>query len=85
MPREAALDVIEEAESQPRRYYAGFNGPLDLHGETRLYVSLRCMEFTPHTATLYAGGGIMPESREEEEWEETCRKMQPMLRCCSAR
>ncbi len=84
MPREAALHVIEEAESQTRRYYAGFSGPLDLHGETRLYVSLRCMEFTPSTATLYAGGGIMPESREEDEWEETCRKMQPMIRCCNA-
>lgn len=84
MPREAALRVIEEAESQPRRYYAGFSGPLNLHGETRLYVSLRCMEFSSNTATLYAGGGIMPESCEEEEWEETCRKMQPMLRCCNA-
>ncbi len=82
MPREEARRVIEEAEREPRRYYAGFSGPLELRGETRLYVSLRCMEFTSHTATLYAGGGIMPESTEEEEWEETCRKMQPMLRCC---
>ncbi len=82
MPREAALRVIEEAECQPRRYYAGFSGPLGLQGETRLYVSLRCMEFSDSTATLYAGGGIMPESTEEEEWEETCRKMQPMLHCC---
>ena len=35
-------------------------------------------------ARLYAGGGILKESREEDEWQETCRKMQPMLRLFSS-
>lgn len=80
LPRAAARQAILADEASPRRYYAGFSGPLGLEGETRLYVSLRCMEFTPSLATLYAGGGIMPESVEQEEWEETQRKLQTMLR-----
>ena len=78
LPREEARQAILHDEPSPRRYYAGFSGPLHLQGETHLYVSLRCMEFTPHTATLYAGGGLMPESQETDEWEETRRKMQTM-------
>lgn len=79
MPRQQALQKILEIEPEPRTYYAGFSGPFFLKGETSLYVTLRCMHFTSEQTTLYAGGGIMPESKEQEEWEETIRKMQTML------
>lgn len=79
MPRQEALRTISQAEATPRRYYAGFSGPLHLLGETHLYVSLRCMAFSPRQATLYAGGGLMPESQEAEEWDETQRKLTTML------
>lgn len=78
-PRTEALRAILAAEPSPRRYYAGFSGPLLLKGDTSLYVSLRCMELTGTQATLYAGGGLMPESIEADEWEETQRKLQTML------
>lgn len=78
-PRQEALKAILEDEISPRRYYAGFSGPLALHGTTRLYVSLRCMYRDEEEAVLYAGGGIMPESRMEAEWQETERKLQTML------
>lgn len=58
-------------------YYAGFSGPYLLEEQTMLYVSLRCMQLNANMATLYAGGGIMPESKENEEWEETVRKWRP--------
>ena len=83
-PAGEALAVILDAEPHARRYYAGFSGPLGLGGETAFYVSLRCMELTAASARLYAGGGILKESREEDEWQETCRKMQPMLRLFSS-
>lgn len=78
-PREEALPIILSSEASPRGFYAGFSGPINLQGHTSLYVSLRCMTFTATEATLYAGGGIMPGSSEEEEWEETCHKLQTML------
>ncbi len=77
-PREEAMQAILKYEVASRQYYAGFSGPLLLQGETHLYVSLRCMSLTPTSATLYAGGGIMPDSQEREEWDETVRKMQTM-------
>lgn len=77
-PRTAALSAIAAAEHTPRRYYAGFSGPLSLHGHTSFYVSLRCMELLQGQASLYAGGGLLPASTEEAEWEETCRKLHTM-------
>ena len=80
LPQAEALRAIIESESTPRQYYAGFSGPFHLaKDETQLFVSLRCMHLQPNCATLYAGGGIMPESKEQAEWDETCRKLQTML------
>lgn len=79
VPRDDAQRIIAEAEPTERRYYAGFSGMIGLEGMTRLYVSLRCMELTDTGALLYAGGGLLDSSDEEEEWLETCRKLQPML------
>lgn len=78
LPCGEALRAIRETEASPRRYYAGFSGPFRLNGETRLFVSLRCMEIGDTVSTLYAGGGIMPESEEADEWEETQRKLDTM-------
>lgn len=78
-PQGKALHAIIEAEQTSRMYYAGFSGPLCMAGETHLFVSLRCMQLRGSCATLYAGGGIMPESTEQEEWDETCRKLETML------
>lgn len=79
LPQRDALCAILQAERSPRRYYAGFSGPLNLQEQTHLFVSLRCMQLSPSHAILYAGGGVMPESTEQEEWEETCRKLETML------
>lgn len=79
LPQSEALHTIIQSECAPRKYYAGFSGPFLLEGETQLFVSLRCMQISVAQATLYAGGGIMPESVEQEEWEETCRKLETML------
>lgn len=53
-------------------------GPLGINGTTHLYVSLRCMEILPHAYRLYAGGGILADSVEQQEWEETAEKMKTM-------
>lgn len=79
MPRDAALQAILHDEHSSRRYYAGFSGPLNCQGRTNLFVSLRCAELSSDQATLYAGGGIMPESAEADEWDETRRKLTTML------
>ena len=80
LPRKEAMDFILETEGDSRRYYSGFAGPVGINGATRLYVSLRCAEISDDRkcATLYAGGGIMPESVCEAEFEETELKMRTL-------
>lgn len=80
LPKEAARRFILENEYTSRHYYSGFVGPLKLGGlATHLYVSLRCMQICPDYYDLYAGGGILKESTEEQEWLETEAKMETML------
>ncbi len=89
MPKKEAMEAIIEEETLDRRYYSGFCGPwnmslptssasLSQDAATALYVSLRCMEMNGKSLSLYAGGGLLDESEEATEWEETEKKMQTM-------
>lgn len=75
IPKEKASQFIEDNETTERLYYTGFMGPVGIDDATHIYVSLRCAKLSGRTATLYAGGGIMPESDALSEWEETEHKM----------
>jgi isochorismate synthase len=80
MPKAEARQFIVAHESVDRKYYSGFCGPLHLQGETHLFVSLRCMEISGAACRLYAGGGLLSESVEANEWQETETKLQTMRR-----
>ena len=85
LPKQAAYDFILANEGYARTYYAGIIGWLNPHdGQTALYVNLRCMRLADGKATLYAGGGILPSSVEEAEWEETRHKMETMRRAINS-
>lgn len=79
LPKQEAQQFIMDNESIDRSYYSGFSGPFNLGGQTALYVSLRCMRILADRYRLYAGGGILPQSEESLEWDETAAKMQAML------
>jgi isochorismate synthase len=79
LPKEEAFRFILANEGYNRRYYSGFVGWLDPGGESDLYVNLRCMNIRPCALTLYAGGGLLPSSILEDEWQETEDKLQTML------
>ena len=79
LPKREAFQFIIGNEHTPRRYYSGFMGPLSTE-ETHLYVSLRCMNIEGDTCHLYAGGGLLKDSTEEQEWLETEAKLETMRR-----
>lgn len=79
MPKDEACRFIIANESSPRSYYSGFSGPLMHNGATHLYVSLRCMSIGSGRCSLYAGGGLLRESDEQREWDETEAKMKTMM------
>ena len=82
MPKEATRYFIQQNESEPRGYYSGFSGLLDPNGDTRLFVTLRCMRIDTANNDafyrLYAGGGLLKDSDCQAEWEETEAKMNTM-------
>ena len=80
LPKQEAYTFIEENEGFDRNYYAGIIGWLDPQEDTSLYVNLRCMKIKGKKSIFYAGGGILPSSTLETEWEETQQKLKTMLK-----
>ena len=92
LPKREAFQFITNNEHTPRRYYSGFMGPFNippfedpttnskLQATTHLYVSLRCMNIDGTDCHLYAGGGLLKDSTEEQEWQETEAKLGTMRR-----
>lgn len=78
-PVSLARNLLQQHPDIPRQCYAGFLG-VSNSLNTHLYVALRGMKIFPKGALLYAGGGIMPDSDMQAEWEETQAKMHAMLR-----
>ena len=78
LPKRETFEFITHNEYTPRRYYSGFMGVLDPTAETHLYVSLRCMNIEGQRYHLYAGGGLLKDSQEELEWQETEAKLETM-------
>ena len=88
LPKCEAFRFIVSNEHTPRRYYSGFMGPLNVPLSplsVHLYVSLRCMNIEGDTCHLYAGGGLLKDSTEEQEWAETEAKLETMRRCIAIR
>ena len=78
LPKQQTFDFIQRNESQSRRYYSGFSGPFNPEVDTHLFVSLRCMQILDDRYCLYAGGGLLRDSEEDQEWEETEAKLETM-------
>lgn len=78
-PKTEACRLILAHEGYDRSYYSGFVGPMNNKGKTDLFVNLRCAQMTDRGLTLYAGGGLMPDSELKSEWEETEVKLQTLL------
>ncbi len=71
MPKDRALAFIDAHECFDRSFFAGYLGPVNIDGETAIFVNLRCAQFFGEKLMLYAGAGITEDSEPEHEWEET--------------
>lgn len=78
-PRELALAFIREHEPTLRGWYAAPVGWIDANGDGAFAVAIRSAVVQEKRAWLYAGGGIVPASDPQKEWEETGWKFKPML------
>lgn len=73
--KEKACEFILQNEGHERGYYSGFLGPMNIEGETRVYVNLRCAQLMDGEAEFHAGGGLTKMSQRWEEERELERKL----------
>ncbi|WFD04106.1 anthranilate synthase [Malassezia obtusa] len=81
-PKIRAIELIRELEQERRGVYGGAVGRIDFaHDELDVCIAIRTMVFKDGTAYLQAGGGIVFDSVEEDEYIETMNKLGSNLRC----
>lgn len=78
-PKDEALKEIAETEVHPRYCYGGYIA-VESPARSQAYVNIRCVHFNETGMTLYAGGGIMPESNAASEWRESEAKLMTIMR-----
>ena len=95
-PKVKAMELIAELEGEKRGVYAGAVGyfgfsrvSLDGHrvddeGAMDTCIALRTMVVKDGIAYLQAGGGIVFDSVEMDEWEETMNKLRANINCISS-
>ncbi|MDW8331444.1 MAG: chorismate-binding protein [Cyclobacteriaceae bacterium] len=79
MPLEPALQFLQQHEGYDRSLYSGFLGPVNLQGNTDIFVNLRCVQWHKNRLTGYAGCGVTADSVPENEWKESEIKINSLL------
>ena len=79
-PRLPALAAIRSMERLDRGWYASPIGWIGMSGNGEFAVALRSALVDEANATLFAGCGIVADSNPESEYQESCLKLQVMLR-----
>lgn len=90
-PKVKAMELIAELEKEKRGVYAGAVGYFgyggvdengqDVEGAMDTCIALRTMMVKEGVAYLQAGGGIVFDSDEYEEWQETINKLGANMQC----
>lgn len=79
VPREAAVRWIAQREPVPRGWYSAPFGWTDASGDGSFVVALRSGVVRGACVSVYAGAGIVRDSRPEAEYDETELKMRAVL------
>jgi anthranilate synthase component 1 len=80
-PKIKAMEIISSLEKEKRGVYAGAVGRFDFAGdEMDTCIAIRTMTFKDGVAYLQAGGGIVFDSDEEDEYVETINKLKGNVR-----
>lgn len=75
-PKLKAIELVGGLEASRRGIYAGAVGRWDFRADCMdTCIAIRTMLFKDGVAYLQAGGGIVHDSVEEDEWVETVNKL----------
>jgi para-aminobenzoate synthetase component 1 len=73
-PKIRAMEIIDELESDVRHVYTGSIGYFGFHGNLDLNIAIRTAVIADGICYLGVGGGIVHDSIEEDEYQETLQK-----------
>lgn len=79
-PKLRAMEIIEELEPHRRGVYCGAVGWLGFNGDMDSNITIRTMVSSDSQLRFWAGGGIVADSRADEEYQECMDKAAAMLR-----
>lgn len=79
-PKRRAMQIIEELEPHRRGVYCGAIGYIGFDGTMDVNIAIRTLVHSRGVVRFWAGGGIVADSRLEEEYQETFDKAAAMLK-----
>ena len=79
-PKLRAMEIIEELEPHRRGVYCGAIGYVSFDGSIDTNVAIRTLMHSDGVIRFWAGGGIVADSQEEEEYQETLDKAAAMFK-----
>lgn len=78
-PKIRAMEIIDELEPNVRHIYTGSIGYLGWHGNMDLNIAIRTALIKDGVCYYSAGGGIVYDSTEEDEYQETLHKARSLF------
>lgn len=79
-PKIRAMEIIEELEPTRRGPYCGALGYVGFDGTMDSSILIRTLVYEPGKVSLQTGGGIVADSKPEEEYQETFDKAEAIFR-----
>ncbi|MEO7726326.1 MAG: aminodeoxychorismate synthase component I, partial [Burkholderiales bacterium] len=79
-PKLRAMQIIEELEPHRRGVYCGAIGYIGCDGNMDLNIAIRTLVYAGGSVRFWAGGGIVADSRLEDEYQETFDKAAAILK-----
>jgi para-aminobenzoate synthetase component 1 len=73
-PKRRAMEIIQELEPAARGLYCGSLGYLGVDGDMDLNIAIRTLTVADRVAEFWAGGGLVADSRADDEYRECGHK-----------
>lgn len=78
-PKRRAMEIIDEIEPDPRGIYCGAIGYIGYNGDMDTSIAIRTLVGQGDEISFGVGGGIVADSRVDDEYQECLDKAAPML------
>ncbi len=78
-PKIEAMKIINTLERVSRGLYTGALGYMSFSGDMDFNVMIRTMFLNQQHITFHVGGGIVADSKPQDEWQETWDKAKPLM------